>query len=76
MKNKVRNAAFKELLKTKNNHSKMSETNYKSLELQNYLKSPLFDSESAKMLFALKTRTVRGIKNDFRGMFNDNQCPL
>ena len=76
VKIKVRKAAFEELIKAKNNHSKMSGTTYKSLELQNYMKSPLFDNESVTMLFALKTRTVRGIKNDFRGMFNDNQCPL
>ena len=28
------------------------------------------------MLMALRTRTVRGVKNDFRVMFADVLCPL
>ena len=28
------------------------------------------------MLTALRTRTVRGIRNDFRGMYTDTECPL
>ena len=40
------------------------------------MQSPLFDTESAEMLLALRTRTVRGVKNDFRGMFQDVVCPL
>ena len=40
------------------------------------MQSPLFDTESAEMLLALRTRTVRGVKNDFRGMFQDVACPL
>ena len=54
----------------------MQKLTYKSLELQTYLKSPIFDHESATMLFALRTRTVRGIRNYFRGMFNNVDCPL
>ena len=33
----------------------MQKLTYKSLELQTYLKSPIFDHESATMLFALRT---------------------
>ena len=40
------------------------------------MKSPLFNIESYKMLMVLRTRTVRGIKSDFRGMFPDLLCPL
>ena len=28
------------------------------------------------MLLSLRTRTVRGIRNDFRGMYQDVLCPL
>ena len=28
------------------------------------------------MLFSLRSRTVRGIRNNFRGMFPDTNCPL
>ena len=74
VKSKVRNAALKNLIEQKVSHSKMDNIEYGKLLLQEYLKSPLFDSESCRMLMALRTRTVRGIKSDFRGMFLD--CPL
>ena len=54
----------------------MENLSYKKLEIQPYMQSPLFDTESAEMLLALRTRTVRGVKNDFRGMFQDVACPL
>ena len=76
VKVKVKEAAFKYLIDKKLNHSKMSDINYSKLELQNYLHCPLFGSEEAQMLFALRTRTVRGVKNDFRGMFQDVMCPV
>ena len=76
VKNKVKSATFKSLIEAKNSHSKMQKLTYKSLELQTYLKSPIFDCESATMLFALRTQTLRGIRNEFRGMFNDVNCPL
>ena len=57
-------------------HSKMENLEYDSLEMAQYLKSPLFDRQSLQMLLALRTRTVRGIKNDFRSMFPDVTCPL
>ena len=41
-----------------------------------YLSSPLFNSESRKLLLALRTRTVNGIRNDFRGRYPDVKCPL
>ena len=76
VKSKVRNAAFSDLLIKKVSHSKMDDVSYDKLELQEYMRSPLFDKESVAMLLALRTRTVRGIKNDFRGMFPDVLCPL
>ena len=76
VKTKVKTAAFKSLLDVKTSHSKMDELTYEKLQLSQYLKSPLFNSESMQMLLALRTRTVRGIKNDFRGMYPDVGCPL
>ena len=40
------------------------------------MNSPLFNSESSKLLLALRTRTLNGIKNDFRGLYSDIKCPL
>ena len=40
------------------------------------MQSPLFTVHDATILFALRTRTLRGIKDDFRNMYADNMCPL
>ena len=76
IRNKIKLAAYKSLNAQKENHSKMNGLVYQQLKKEEYLSSPLFDSESVKLLLALRTRTVKGIKNDFRGMFPDNMCPL
>ena len=54
----------------------MNGLNYTKFEKQKYLSSPLFNSESLKLLLALRTRTVNEIKNDFRGQYSDIKCPL
>ena len=54
----------------------MDGISYTNFEKASYLNSPIFDSETSQLLLALRTRTVRGIKNDFRGMFTDIKCPL
>ena len=64
VKVKVRKAAFENLKQVKSGHSKMDNVEYDKLELAKYLQSPLFDRQSVEMLLALRTRTVRTIKND------------
>ena len=54
----------------------MDKISYDKFEMSSYLNSPLFSSDDMKVLLALRTRTVEGIKNDFRGMFPDILCPL
>ena len=54
----------------------MEDLVYSNLKLSEYMKSPLLSCRSAEMLLALRTRTVRGVKNDFRGMYPDVSCPL
>ena len=49
---------------------------YSRPELQPYLFSPMFNDESRKLLFRLRTRTVSGIKSDFKGIYTDISCPL
>ena len=60
----------------KKKHSKMENLHYVSSETAPYLKSPLFNSTDNSLLLALRTRTVRGIRNDFGGLYNDKLCPL
>ena len=40
------------------------------------MESPLFDSRNIQTLLALRTRKVKGIRNDFSGMYDDLTCPL
>ena len=54
----------------------MKATNYIKFKLQDYLSSPLFNNESRNLLFRLHTRTVIGIKSDFKGIYSDTTCPL
>ena len=37
---------------------------------------PIMSAEDIRFLFALRTRTVRGIRKDFEGMFQNILCPL
>ena len=76
VKQKIRKASFQYLSNLKANHSKMSGITYKTNEISSYLKSPLFNSVSRKLLLALRTRTVKGIRADFKGMYPDTSCPL
>ena len=42
----------------------------------NYLRNPHFKQKKSSLLFALRTKTVRGIKSDFGGLYADKQCPM
>ena len=76
VKTKTKEAAFKYLQLQKQGHSKMNGISYIKFEKAKYMDSPLFNSESSKLLLALRTRTVNGIKNDFRGLYADIKCPF
>ena len=76
VRRKMRDAAYKSLNQVKENHSKINGLTYDKLEQTAYLSSPMFNTDSRKLLIALRTRTVKNIRNDFRGMFPDNKCLL
>ena len=76
VKNKIREASLNYLEDIKSKHSKLENLKYDKLEISQYMRSPLFDFKSVQMLLALRTRTVRGVKNDFKGMYTDVMCPL
>ena len=76
VKVKVRQAALRYLKENQQRHSKVRDIKYPKFELSQYMESPLFDSRNIQTLLALRTRTVRGIRNDFSGMYDDLTCPL
>ena len=74
VKESVKRAALNYL--TSNKTSKTKKLVYESLEMQQYLKSPTFTDAESSLLLALRTRTVRGIRADFPGMFTSRECPM
>ena len=77
IKEKVRAKAFIYLQSIQETHSKIRNIKYSKLEMQPYLNSALFSKENISMLFSLRSRSVRNIKNDFREQYKPNlSCPL
>jgi hypothetical protein len=74
VKAKVANSALKYLLSIKS--EKMKNLKYVKLQTQSYMSSPMFSQKQASLLMAIRTRTVRGIRSDFGGMFPSKKCPL
>ena len=54
----------------------MRNLNYDEFKLAEYLSSPLFNDESRKLLLALRTRNVPGIRTDYGTLYVDEMCPL
>ena len=76
VKENVQKAAFNYLKSLQESHSKMKNLNYEKFEVSQYLYSPLFNRDSRCLLLALRTRTVRGIKCDFPGLYKEKICPV
>ena len=76
VKRKVREAALLYLKQQQQKHSKAQKISYEKLEISNYMNSLIFTSENTKLLLALRTRTVNGIRTDFKSMFSTLLCPL
>ena len=76
VKSKTSYAAFKYLQNMQQGHSKMKLIKYEKFELTPYLNSPVFNNSNRILLLALRTRTVRGIRSDFGGLYLDKMCPL
>ena len=76
IKHKVRSSAFKHLQSLQLSHSKVKDIKYHSLKMQHYMCTANMNKDDIALLFALRTRTVRGIQSDFGVMFKSDQCPL
>ena len=77
IKEKVRSGAFRYLQSVQETHSKTRNIKYSKLEMQTYLCSALFSKENIGMLFSLRSRTVRTIRNDFQEQYKPSlSCPL
>lgn len=79
IKQKVREAAFEQLNNTKESHTKVKHNKYDNLfQPQDYIKSHIFNDQEKSLLFAMRSRTVRGLKDNFPYLQygGDTTCPL
>ena len=47
-----------------------------SLKMQAYLCDPSMNQDDIQFLFAMRTKTLRGIKSDFGNLYGTDMCPL
>ena len=75
LKKKISDAAFADLLKIKESHSKGSDIVYDKFEAQSYINSNLLKIDEKFLLFKLRTR-MTPVKSNFKSMFVDINCML
>ena len=69
IKQRIKNAAFEYLIRKQESHSKVKDIQYKKLEIQTYITSPLFSNSEVSLLFALRSRYI-DCKANFRNKYS------
>ena len=69
IKSKISISAFRYLKEKQSKHSKVKDIIYQKLEMQNYMKSPLFTNEEVSLLFAIRSMAI-DCKINFRNKYN------
>ena len=62
---KVRDKVFEKLMETQRTHIKVSEICYNIFKLQEYMDSHILTNREVSMVFSLRSRTLRNVKNNF-----------
>ena len=76
IKNHIADAAFKELMNTKEKHSKLDSIQYTEFKTQTYLKSNSeFSNDEKYLLIKLRTRMCE-MKSNYKNKYNNIQCEL
>ena len=77
IRDKIDKSAFTELQNMQMTHQKVKHIVYTKLETQPYLKTANITNKEAEIITALRSHTLRGIRNNFHTLYKDNQqCPL
>ena len=78
VKKNVRHAAFVEFQNKLKCHKKVNHLKYTALKTQPYLLSPEFNEEDKKVLAALRSHCIRGIKIHFKNRYKkiEQICPF
>ena len=78
VKSEIQKYAFQYLEGLKTSHSKVRDNQYQDLEKpQKYITSKLFTNDQCFLIFALKSKTLRGVKTNTISVYQENYlCPL
>ena len=76
VKERVQNTAFEHLKNIQQTHSKIKFIRCTHFHMQPFMCDQDMDNDDISLLFALRTKCVRGIKTDFIGMFVELRCTL
>ena len=77
IKTQVYLEAVKYLKEKQSTHKKVEQLYYKALEAQEYITSKHVNKKEAVILVALRSQTVRQVKQNFHNqLINDKMCPL
>ena len=69
-------AAFKHLLAVQQSNSNYKHVQHQTFKMQEYLNDHRMSKEDISLLFAMRTKTVRGIRSDSGNMYYTEMCPL
>ena len=77
VKKKLRQSVFEDLKKTQISYKKVKNIKYTQFtKHQAYLTHPSFNDEMRRLLYNLRCKTVRGIKENFHKMYKDTKCDI
>ena len=78
IKQTVRSTSFRDLDLIKEGHSKVRDNVYLRLNYpQSYLTDKTVTTQQRSVIFALKSKSIRGIKTNFKSQYSDNTlCPI
>ena len=65
IKSKIRDEVFKVLKTTQGTHTKVNQIVYNTFKIQEYMKSHMLTNHEVSLLFALRCRTFKSVKNNF-----------
>ena len=73
IKERIRQKVFNNLKAIQESHTKVKDIQYDTFKIQSYMKSHILTNHEVSLLFSLRSRTFRGVKNNF-GM--KDRCSL
>ena len=77
IRSKLNEVDLKKLTDIQKTNTKIIDIVYDKFEIKKYLKSPSISNKEAEIIAALRSQTVRGIKNNFHTLYKTNlQCEL